>query len=308
MLKTNLLLIILGTLTGFLSIEMLLYFNNYTTISQIRDLSPGKYNQDLKIGWVHRPGKYLFKSVEDNNTDPITVTYWDNGHRASRPNQDKAGKLILLVGCSFIEGYGLSDNDTIAWNLQSLRSDLKVENLGVNGYGTLHVYLTLKEHLRHTKESDITVVYGYANFHKYRNIKNPMIQKSLTNNEIFPYCNLKTCATWKGQGYNQILSSSRVYNAMMNIYETIIMNGKEDETIAIENKLISKLVKLAKNHKAKLIIAPVDLEPIHILKNIEDNLILCKDPILSDKNSYFADGHPNARWTKSFAMCLSKIL
>lgn len=78
---------------------------------------------DDHVGWRHRPGEYSlvpFERREGVAQAPFHVTYWSDGSRASRASPEHPGSVeILLSGCSFVEGYGLGDQDHSAGNYKA---------------------------------------------------------------------------------------------------------------------------------------------------------------------------------------------
>ena len=81
------------------------------------------------------------------NSYQWSLTTGPQGERLSRPAT--ANKLsnpaVLLLGDSFIFGAGLSDNASLAWQLQSLLPNRPVANYAGGGFGTVHQWLMLRD-------------------------------------------------------------------------------------------------------------------------------------------------------------------
>lgn len=124
------------------------------------------YRPHPRLGWVHVPGRFQVGGAP--------ATFLEDGSRASaaaRP--DPLGRVLVLVGGSFTEGYGVSDEDTFAWRLQERLPDTTVLNFGTGGHGTLQSLVTMEEQLpRLAREGAAVsaVVYGYIQDHALRNI------------------------------------------------------------------------------------------------------------------------------------------
>lgn len=76
-----------------------------------------------------------------------TLTTGPQGERLSRPADQPrpAGPAVLLLGDSFLFGAGLSDNASLAWQLQSLLPGRAVANYAGGGFGTVHQWLMLRD-------------------------------------------------------------------------------------------------------------------------------------------------------------------
>ncbi|MGM9991437.1 MAG: hypothetical protein ACI376_01120 [Candidatus Bruticola sp.] len=115
-------------------------------------------------GWGLERG--LYPSSEDRTA---LETVWPNGQRASRPSNSnlKTKQRVLLLGCSYIFGSGLDDQDTLAWRLNQKYPHVQFDNYGVPGWGTYQC-LMLEETLLKDNSYDL-VIYGAINDHRNRN-------------------------------------------------------------------------------------------------------------------------------------------
>jgi hypothetical protein len=76
---------------------------------------------------------------------------------------------LALLGGSFVQGWGLSDEQTLAWRLQQRQRGLRVTNHGVGGYGT-HQSLLVLERLLAGPNAPSVVLYGFIPLHEPRNV------------------------------------------------------------------------------------------------------------------------------------------
>ena len=53
----------------------------------------------------------------------------------------------MVLGCSFVQGWALSDEETFAWKLQERFVRARVLNFGTAGYGTTQSLLALERYL-----------------------------------------------------------------------------------------------------------------------------------------------------------------
>jgi hypothetical protein len=89
---------------------------------------------------------------------------------------------VLVLGDSFVLGAGLSDNASLAWQLQSLLPDRAVANYAGGGFGTVHQWLMLRDannaqtlipaQLREQLKGG-HVLLGHADYYLKRNVAAP---------------------------------------------------------------------------------------------------------------------------------------
>ena len=88
--------------------------------------------------------------------------------RLTRPPE--AVGQVTLVGGSFTQGYGVADEHTFGWLLDTRFPGLSVDNYGTGGYGTYQSLLLLEELFRQDDFRPRLVIYGFAAFHGERNV------------------------------------------------------------------------------------------------------------------------------------------
>lgn len=117
------------------------------------------------LGWINRGGVH-------NSTEPghVPMTFWADGRRANRASETKTAKTrAILVGCSFTQGYGVSDNETYSYLLDEKYPEVRFDNYGTGGYGTMQSLLMTKYVFSNTPVPDL-VIYGYIPNHEDRNV------------------------------------------------------------------------------------------------------------------------------------------
>lgn len=129
-------------------------------------------------GFAHVPGQSRFTLAGDYT---FKVTHRDDGLRITHPlttpiSVDK--KQIWIFGCSFTHGFGVSDEGTYPWILQSRLPDYEVVNFGTDGYGDVQSLVQLRETLKNGKKPAIVVV-AYTFFHDMRNAMTRSWRKNL---------------------------------------------------------------------------------------------------------------------------------
>ena len=108
-----------------------------------------EYEADSDLGWRARQGD--FNLVWANGSDmshPFHYGNWSQRRRATAEREPAAGSSLPKVwffGDSFIQGYGLSDAETLPWIVQKRHPEFQVSNYGAGLYGTYQSYLAMKK-------------------------------------------------------------------------------------------------------------------------------------------------------------------
>lgn len=123
---------------------------------------------DDKLGWINIPGTYL--SPEAGHAP---MTFLDDHSRRSwtTPVKPDQHHEVLLVGCSFTQGFGVEDQDTFAYLLNARYPHVMFHNFGTGGYGTYQSLLRIKQNLAQPDANAIPlVIYGFIDLHLQRNV------------------------------------------------------------------------------------------------------------------------------------------
>jgi hypothetical protein len=119
---------------------------------------------DPVLGWRNNPGVH---PADEGAHEPMTILA--DGSRATGTPAG-AGTTVLIVGCSFAEGYGVRDDETFAWKLQQRFPQLRIRDFGVPGYGTYQSLVLLREAMARQGIQPALVIYGFLPFHADRNV------------------------------------------------------------------------------------------------------------------------------------------
>jgi hypothetical protein len=172
-------------------------------------------------GWQPKEGIYQYSTLPDRS--PIRITVLPGGIRASaqtpvtesddRPN-------IVVVGCSFMFGWAISDQDTLAWKLQEAFPAWSVVNFGTPGYGTYQSLLRMEDSLPRLHPD--VVVYGFLLPHADRNVAmgywlNAVAKRSRRGHVSMPYVTssrgrlvrhgLTQYSSWPGRKYSALITA-----------------------------------------------------------------------------------------------------
>ena len=127
------------------------------------------FRRHPRLGYTQIPGEYKI-TLPDGYA--FRVTHGANTLRITHPPLLPTGAAprpaVWIMGCSFVHGWSLNDEDTLPWQLQQALPEFEISNFGVNGYGNLHGLLQYRE-FQTTQPKPVCVVATYAYFHDERN-------------------------------------------------------------------------------------------------------------------------------------------
>jgi hypothetical protein len=132
---------------------------------------PLMHQPDPDLGWRNKEGEYTIPPY-DPSSQPIHVTFLDQGRRATGRKESPAERGLIIVGCSFTQGWAISDAETYPWKLQEKLPAIRVLNYGTGGYGTYQSLLVLERQLPRMK-TPVLVLYGFIELHEERNVATP---------------------------------------------------------------------------------------------------------------------------------------
>ena len=268
-------------------------------------------------GWVHYPGRFEFADRFSTPPRTILYTFLNDGSR------DVGGKghgpMVALLGCSFMEGYWLDDKESIGWNLQRDLPQFEIKNFGVRGYGTYLSLLAMRRIIPNLAPgASATFVYGFADFHVPRNVRNPLFQKIWGqdgNHEegrgSYPVCDDSGCFTWSGARIDQAWKRSRLLHLVARAWESVVFLWRMPMAQRVTERLLLEMSEEAKAHGHRLIIAPTTPlveEWRAFFKAHGFEVVSCVPAAGSASEQLLKDGHPNALWSERFSACLARYV
>lgn len=101
------------------------------------------YRADPVLGFAHLPGRY---ELEFPGVPGWSMNHDDEGLRRTRPEKAPipAGPRVVVCGDSWTHGFGVNDEETLVWRLQTRFPDYDFRNCGVDGYNTAQALLALQ--------------------------------------------------------------------------------------------------------------------------------------------------------------------
>ncbi len=295
---------------SFVLAELALKFVHYPLNREPPNPLPGSIESDPVLGWKHKPGTYQF--FGPNSKKPFTVTYLPDGSRATSdiPRQ-KSDHQVLLLGCSFMEGFGLDDHDSIGWQLQERTPSLHIINLGTGGYGTYQSMLRMEDFIKKSGKHPDQIIYGFGDFHTFRNVQNPLTQRYWHQPGIYPYCDYDSCQTWEGKQTGWLSAYFRLFSLIENTKDFLSMTSKEGDAKSITLNLIQTMQKKAEATGSKFMVAiltPANDRWSQLFQKRKIPFADCYQPGFENLEYRLPDGHPNPKLSQKFAECMEKII
>jgi hypothetical protein len=110
------------------------------------------------LGFTILPGRYKVTEHSQGLKHVFDLTVTDAGRRASSYVPVKASKRLLITGDSALFGWGVDDEETVPWLMQSRLPDHEVVNLSLNSYSTIQVLLQLQQLVPQPGPDDIVIL------------------------------------------------------------------------------------------------------------------------------------------------------
>jgi hypothetical protein len=125
---------------------------------------------DAVLGWRNKVGSVVWPGQGEDGGKDIRMTFWADGLRATAPAPGLDRPHVVVIGCSYTQGWAVTDQETYAWRLQSAFPSHAFLNYGTAGYGTYQSLLALERHFAAGHEPPAVVLYGFIDYHEERNV------------------------------------------------------------------------------------------------------------------------------------------
>ena len=314
----NLLTVLISLIFIITSIELLLRAtgNKPRKSNLSYKKQPIIYTKDIDLGWVQKPGKYIFNPWS-NEGKSTNFTVNNDGSR-NVFYESKSNKKIIFIGGSLTQGWAVDDKDNFVSMFQLNKPKFNVMNYGVGGYGGYQSMLVQEKIIKNVSSIDV-VVYGFIDHHELRNVAAgswmSLLNKfSYRGHTSVPYASLDNEKKLiRNPPLNHIKIPYSSYSSLLTKIEKRLMkiNSKKREKnkFLISKKIIKKMNENSKKINASFLILFLDISKKKLdmykefLEREEINYIYCPFP---DGHSIKGEGHPNKIAHQDVAECLSK--
>lgn len=167
--------LIIALITGLLTEGALRLAGRSVGRLIVHSNEPHMLEPDPVLGWRNKPGEWIYPGYTPGAAD-IHVRNVEGGGRATRPGGSNASspdvshasRAVVFVGCSFTNGFAISDHETLAWKIQERFPEYDVVNFGTCGWSSYQSLLRLETWFAAAPKPTAFVVYGYNDHHGYR--------------------------------------------------------------------------------------------------------------------------------------------
>jgi hypothetical protein len=210
-----------------------------------------EYNCDPDLGWSPREGTFNLSFPPDPRL--FRYTNWSGGRRATAehapPREIPARPQVLFFGDSFIQGFGLSDPETLPWIVQRRHPELAVSNYGAGLYGTYQSYLAMQRAVH----GPAAVYYLFNWFHEERNAGDPSflrIMKPSPPGCFYPYAQVSGDrlesgrsagdVVWDLSRHVRLVALVQEYKQIFESYGRVRVKRQTTERLLVEmNRLVN---------------------------------------------------------------------
>jgi lysophospholipase L1-like esterase len=282
---------------------------------------PVMHEPDPVLGWRNRPGRYSIPAYVPGGA-PIEVTFLPDGRRSTGAYDIGGRPKVLMVGCSFTQGWGVSDDETYPWKLQQRFPASWVLNYGTAAFGTYQSLLTLRRAL--AQHSDSTaVLYGFIGEHEDRNVAmaewlEALARYSRRGHVAVPYCLLSATGAlachppvaYPAWPFHRQLASIAFAEKM---YVQLSARRRPEHRRAVTESLLLALRQSSVQHGAKFAVALLSATPdkrsryTQFLRDHGISFADCVAP-LTEEWIVPGDGHPNGAMHARWANCIAEEL
>lgn len=274
------------------------------------------------LGWRSREGSYISPPYSPSGS-PIQTTFLSEGLRKTSPDQgnvrDDRPKLVF-VGCSFTQGWAISDHETFPWKLQQAFPAFEVLNFGTSGYGTYQSLLTLEEQLPKLQRPRM-VLYGFIADHEQRNVGSAYFLRALTMNSIervhLPSVEMQDGALVRRTPEVWPSWPLRENSALVALAETAWMNFKGHNRLLsarnIPQHLLLEMKAVSEAHGAEFAVVLLNFKrkrEAYYTKWLQKQgiaVINCNLK-LTDDLRVEGEGHPNGEMNTRWSSCIAAYL
>jgi hypothetical protein len=281
-------------------------------------VTASEYECDPDLGWRPRQGQFHLAWPDQPGVK--LYTNWSGGRRATMQQEadwDSSNRpQVLLFGDSFIQGYRLSDSETLPWIIQQRHPELKISNFGSGNYGTYQSYLAIRKWVR-----EPAAVYYFLNgFHEERNAGDRSwlrINRKPTTGCFFPYAELSggEVRDERSTGYLVWPLSRRLRTvAMLQEYTEIFESSfRVRHKRELTKMLLEKMDDAVRAQGGKFTVILFEMDAAQradyrrFVQSRGINFVDCDHPEMKDPKLRLPDNHPNQELNQLLAQWVEPL-
>lgn len=285
---------------------------------------PTVYESDAVLGWKNREGAYHVPTHGPAGKE-FKVTFLPCGARATEEHKNMGDERpkFIIVGGSFTQGWGISDEETFPWKLQQQFPYLNVLNYGTGGYGTYQSLLLLERVLQASRKVK-AVLYCYTQWHEERNVAtsdwlDTLSRFSKRKQVYIPYATIdrdgaltrnppESFPTWPLR--ESLVTVTMAEKFYMNLKT---LRRSSQQTTLVTQKILMELSDACRRHGADFIVALLSCSEdysnhyLQFLRNNDIKAADCVSPVTAEMAA--DDGrHPNGRLNSLYSERIAHVL
>ena len=278
---------------------------------------------DGVLGWRNKKGSVVWPGQGEDGGRDIRMTFWADGLRATAPAPELDRPQVVIIGCSYTQGWAVTDDETYAWLLQSEFPSHAFLNYGTAGYGTYQSLLALERHFAAGHDSPKVVIYGFIDYHEERNVAPARWLKALATASragalSVPFVSIGADGALERHVLDRANSwPLRSHLASVAMVEDRVLElrtrGRFDQRREATDRLLLDLQRVTRDHRSRLLVAILESrdEPkAHVLAFTAQNGIEAVDCTVPHQELLQVPGysHPDRRINAQWARCIGERL
>ncbi|MCU0782905.1 MAG: hypothetical protein MUF81_02430 [Verrucomicrobia bacterium] len=284
---------------------------------------PTLHEFDPVLGWRNKAGHYTLPAYGGFGLDN-QLTFLEDGSRATSTNLNRnpGRNNVIVSGCSFTQGWAVSDHETYSWKLQEMFPAANFYNCGTAGYGTYQSLLMLERVLPRIPSPKV-VVFGFIVEQEVRNVAPAAWLRYLTlysrrAHVYLPYVTIGPDGKLiRHAPQRYALFPFRDHSALVTLAEWSYMRlrtaGRWSQSHPATEKVLLEMRQLVERYGGELLVVLLDGtdEQREAYRTfLEKNGVACLDcshPMTADLRVP-GEGHPNGRLHSLWAECIGDRL
>lgn len=275
---------------------------------------------DPVLGWVNRRGTFV--TDEPGNRK---MTFQPDGSRHD-PELEKKSHMapeVIVIGCSYTQGYGLFDGETFSSMLNRRFPKVRFINFGTGGYGAYQSLLRLKMEFFQRETKPQMVIYGFVEDHLQRDVVSPEWANSLHGSDgttiMPPHIRLdldKQKFREYPQQVRQLLpleKTSALLHLAHNVGSAMRNRINRNERLAVSAYVIREMQNIVTSTGGSFLLVGLDFQSADVelhLRSLSVDYADCRITPQGLTPEFRLGGyaHPNEKANESWAACITDAI
>lgn len=279
---------------------------------------PSWAEPDAVLGWRNRAG--TFRSVEQGR---VRMGFEANGRRREPPQAGKANApRVLVLGGSFVQGYGVADDETFAFLLDRKLPGHDVLNFGTGGYSTWQAHLMMRDYFGVRQAAPTAlVVYGFISDHPSRTVADFDWITYLTTSDgrkrIPPHLRPRGRAFAEHPGGPVAVWPLETASALVRVVHDVVLKLRHTVSDADKRRatleVVGRMAELARKHGTRFLMVGLTEIPAALKAPLAQSGIETLDCHVREwwrrrDMRVGGTGHPSPKLHRHYATCLAAAI